>query len=295
MAKSIRIPWLIDLRKVDDKPEMRALAIDQRLDRGFTQRGPLINRLLVQHVASTLQFDGKPLPAIAPRDYPDRAKNQAALRARLDPAKPLWDAATLATLVATVRGTRSADEIGPAAQQAVGRLFVPNYAGDADSWRAARDLDDALRKPLRGTLLRLTGRLRRSRNLLSRRVNGDLAGVHGTGVAVHNMVRGFAHMRELWRSAPRPAADEVVRRCLYAPESVLREATQRGATVAGEVQPGSLMMLQLDAIRAHAPGDADVVFMAGTWAECPAIAFVPALLRAVWDGAIAAEKGENRT
>jgi hypothetical protein len=31
--------------------------------------------------------------------------------------------------------------------------------------------------------------------------------------------------------------------------------------------------------------------MAGTWAECPAIAFVPALLRAVWDGAHAAKAG----
>ena len=39
---------------------------------------------------------------------------------------------------------------------------------------------------------------------------------------------------------------------------------------------------KLDTIRAHAPG-ADAVFMAGTWAECPAVAFVPALLRVVWE------------
>jgi hypothetical protein len=36
------------------------------------------------------------------------------------------------------------------------------------------------------------------------------------------------------------------------------------------------------------------VFLAGTWAECPAGAFVAALLRAVWDGAIAAERAEQR-
>ena len=41
--------------------------------------------------------------------------------------------------------------------------------------------------------------------------------------------------------------------------------------------------------------DPETVFMAGTWAECPAMNFVPALYRAVWEAALAAEKAEKRT
>jgi hypothetical protein len=60
-----------------------------------------------------------------------------------------------------------------------------------------------------------------------------------------------------------------------------------GATIAGEVRPGTLVVLELDAARARTPGR-DVELMTGTWAQCPAAAFVPALLRAVWERAVAA-------
>ena len=217
MAKRIHLPGLVDLATVEDKAEQRALAADDRLDRGCKLPGTLVNRLMIGHVARTLRFDGMPLPSVAPRDDPQRAASQAALRARLDPAKPLWDDATIAALVAAVRGTKGADAIGPATQQAIGRLFDSHYVGDAESWQAALDLDGALRRPLRGLVLLLTGRLARARDQLSRRVGGDLAGVHGTGLAVHNLVRGFETMRDLWRRQPRPSADDAVRQCLYAP------------------------------------------------------------------------------
>jgi len=291
MANRIHLPGLVDLATVEDKAELRALAADDRLDRGCKLPGTLVNRLMMGHAARTLRFDGKPLPTVAPRNDPQRAASQAALRARLDPAKPLWDNATIAALVAAVRGTRGADAIGPATQQAIGRLFDPHYVGDGESWQAALDLDGALRRPLRGLVLLLTGRLARARNELSRRVGGDLAGVHGTGLAVHNLVRGFETMRDLWRRKPRPSADDAVRQCLYAPGTVLRQATSRGSTAMGDVRAGTVVRLQLDTVRAQSPGDPEVVFMAGTWAECPAIAFVPALLRAVWDGALAAKAG----
>jgi hypothetical protein len=289
MAKRIHLPGLVDLATVEDKPELRALAADDRFDRGCRLPGTLVNRLMMGHAARTLRFDGKPLPTVAPRDDPQRAASQAALRAWLDPARPLWDDATIATLVAAVRGTKGADAIGPATQQAIGRLFDPRYVSDAESWQAALDLDGALRRPLRGLVLLLTGRLTRARDELSRRVSGDLAGVHGTGLAVHNLVRGFGTMRDLWRRQPRPSAEDAVRLCLYAPETVLRQATSRGSTAIGDVRAGTVVRLRLDTVRAQSPGDPEVVFMAGTWAECPAIAFVPALLRAVWDGAHAAK------
>jgi hypothetical protein len=296
MGKSIHIPGLVDIKKIDDKAEIHTLSLDERLDRRFEPRGPLLNRFLMRRIRGALTVDGKPLPAIAPRGDAERAAHQLALRQRLDPAnRRLWDDATIAALVAAVRGEDGASEIGPAAQQAVGRLFAPDYVGDAASWQAAKDLDDAVRtrNPLRSLQLHITGRLRRSRNLLARRVSGDLAGTHATGIAVHNLVRGFETMRDLWRKGPpRPSADEAVGRCLFAPQMVLRQATEKGGTLAGEVRPGTLLMYELDAIRAHAPG-ADAVFMAGTWAECPAVAFVPALLRVVWERAVAGGEGRS--
>jgi hypothetical protein len=195
-----------------------------------------------------------------------------------------------------VRGKTGADDIGPAAQQAVGRLFVEDYIGDAESFQAAQDLDDAVRtpNPIRWLALHLMGKLRRARRLLAQRVGGDLAGVHGTGIAVHNIVRGLQTMRELWRSEPRPSPDAAVRACLYAPKTVLRQATSKGGTAIGDVRPGTLVLVELDRLRAVSP-DAEAVFMAGTWAECPAGAFVAALLRAVWVGAIASEAAEKRS
>lgn len=294
MAFSIRIPWLVDLLKVTDKTELRLLTVDTRLDRRFEARGPLINRMLLARVNRALRIDGRPLPTVAPRDDAARARSQHALRERLRPAHGLWDTETLTRLVAAVRGTADVGTIGPAVQQAVGRIFVKSYIGDDASFGAARDLDDAIhsRNPFRLIMLHLTGRLRRSRRLLAERVEGDLAGVHATGVAVHNMVHGLEAMRELWRMRPRPSADDAVRRSLFAPPTVLRQATTRGGTAAGEVRAGTLVLYQLDTIARPSP-DAETVFMADNWAECPALEFVPALLRAVWEGALAAEKAEK--
>jgi len=297
MGKSIHIPGLVDIKKIDDKAEIRVLSLDTRLDRRFESRGPLVNRFLMRRINGAMRVDGKPLPAVAPRGDAARASQQAALRHRLDPANgtPLWDEATVAALVAAVRGEAGAPQIGPSAQQAVGRLFAFNYIGDRASWQAAKDLDDAVRtrNPFRSIQLHITGRLRRARKLLTKRVDGDLAGTHATGIAVHNLVRGFETMRDLWRKGvPRPSADEAVGRCLFAPQMVLRQATVKGGTLAGAVRPGTLLMYQLDKISAHAPG-ADAVFMAGTWAECPAVAFVPALLRVVWERAVASEEGRS--
>jgi predicted nucleic acid-binding protein len=288
---SIRIPFLIDIKRVDTKPDVRAVANDQTLDRDFKVQGPLVNRVLIARLNDALRFDGKPLSAVTPRGDAERARRQAALHARLDPAKAsLWDDATLARLVAAVRGP-SGDDIGPAAQQAVGRLFDANYVADAESFRAAQDLDNAARtpNPFQWLVLRLTGRLRRAKRLLREKVNGDLDGVHGTGVAVHNIVRGLVTMRELWRKQPRPLPDDAVRACLYAPRIVLREATVQAETAVGDVRPGTLVLVELDKLRAVSP-DAESVFMADTWAECPAAAFVVMLLRAIWIAAIAAER-----
>src|SRR6185295_7655223 len=124
MGQSIHIPGLVDIKKIDDKAEIRVLSLDTRLDRRFESRGPLVNRFLMRRINGAMRIDGKPLPAVAPRGDAARASQQAALRHRLDPATgmPLWDEATVAALVAAVRGDAGAPQIGPSAQQAVGRL-----------------------------------------------------------------------------------------------------------------------------------------------------------------------------
>jgi hypothetical protein len=288
MGRLLRIPGVIDLVRVDTSTDIRVLADDSRLDRRFELRGPLINRMLVQRIRSVLRVGAVPLPSVAPREDRARASAQEALRRRLDPAggKPLWDQETIAGLAAAVRGS-GAPELGPAAQQAVGRLFVSDYRGTSESWAAARVLDAAVhsRNPLELVILKLSGRLERSRRLLAALVDGDPAAVHATAIAVHNLVRGFERMRELWAEPRwRSSADAVVAQCLFAPPSVLRQATMPGATVAGAVRAGTLVMLELDAAHERS-GGADIEFMVGHWAQCPAAAFVPALLRAVWEQA----------
>jgi hypothetical protein len=292
MARSIRIPFLADLRLVGDKAEVPPLSANKDLDRRFDKIGPLINRFTVGNIRNVMQVDGKPLPSVAPRGDATRAHSQQALRKRLDPAAgPLWDAETLVRLVAAVRDTGSAD-LAPATLQAVGRLFAPSFVGDARSFGAAKAFDDAIhsRNPIKLLLLHATGKLRRARRLLAELVGGDLAGVHAVGIAAHNMVRGLEKMREIYHAGgPRPSTEEAVRRCMFAPPTVVRQATASASTVAGDVKHGTLVLYQLDKMREKSP-DAEVVFMAGTWAECPALFFVPALYRAVWDGAIAARK-----
>jgi hypothetical protein len=298
MGRSLRIPGLVDLIQADVRSDIRGLADDARLDRSFDPRGPLINRILVQRIRSVLQIDGMPLPSVAPRGDAQRSRAQDSLRRRLDPAggTPLWDEETIAGLVGAVRGVPGAPALGPATQQAVGRLFATDYKASPESWAAAEVLDAAVhsRNPLRAILLHLSGRLQRSRRLLADLVHGDLAGVHATGIAVHNLVRGFERMRELWSEArwrSPSLVDAVVEQCLFAPPSVLRQAAVPGATVCGAVRTGTLVVLELEAARERTPGR-DVEFMVGHWAQCPAAAFVPALLRAVWQRAIAAPATE---
>ena len=298
MGRPFRIPGLIDLIQADARSDIRSLANDARLDRKFDPCGPLINRVLVLRIRNVLRIAGMPLPSVAPRDDSERRAAQDKLRQRLDPAagKPLWDEETIAGLAAAVRDMPGAPAIGPTTQQAVGRLFVADYRASSESWIAAAVLDAAvhMRNPLRSILLHLSGRLQRSRRLLADLVHRDLAGVHATGIAVHNLVRGFERMRELckeprWRSPS--SADAVIEQCLFAPPSVLRQAVMPGATVAGAVRAGTLVILGLEAARERTPGR-DVEFMEGNWAQCPAAAFVPALLSAVWKRAIAAPAAE---
>ena len=82
------------------------------------------------------------------------------------------------------------------------------------------------------------------------------------------------------RLTPEAAAAQ----CLVAPQQVVRQPTTAGDLLAGDFGDSTLILLQLDAANARAPSP-EMAFMTGTWAQCPAHAWIPALLAAVWRAA----------
>jgi hypothetical protein len=290
MGRRVRIPWLVDLVIVDQPAEILSLAAEPRLDRDFRRgRGPLVNRVITGRICRHLRTDGHFLPAVAPQSDPLRAERQESLERQLDPSRnePLWDDAVIDELANYVRGTGNGAHIGPVVQQAVGRLFDPGYVATTGSYEAARLIDGiGSANPIRYLWWRLSGKLARARNLLWRLAKDDGHAVHGTAIAMHNIVRALERMRAL-RTNPgiRPRLSEatILAQCLVAPPRVVRAATEAFETppAGRRVQPGTLVLMELDQARHRAPEPA-ITFMSDSWSRCPARAFVPALLLAVW-------------
>jgi hypothetical protein len=288
MGRHLRIPGLVDLLRTSDPSEIRRLAQDPRFDRNLAGGGALLNRIVTAKLRNILALDGLPFPAILPRGDAKRGQIQAELQARLDQAAAgaSLDDDSVIAVARAVRALPGAPNLEEAVQQAVGRLFVPDYEATADSWAAARMLDRAAHSmnPIAAVVWRLTGQIARAQVLLGEKVHGDRAGVHATGIAVHNLVRGFAAMRDLLRAKERGSADAVVRRCLFAPESVLRTAVAEKPVGSDAIRQGTLVALDLRTAQQR-DGSPEIVFMAGSWSQCPATAWVPAFIRAVWQRA----------
>lgn len=285
MSGRIRVPGIVDVIRLDEPGAIQALSEDPRLDRRFVKAGPLVNRMLAGRIRKVLQVDGHPLPAVAPREAPDRARLQAQLEQRLLNAQ-LGTDRQRATLAAYVRGEVGERALGPTAQAAIGELFSPGYEAKPQRWQAARTLDAAPRSfnPLQLLWWTLTGAVGRARKTLAAPVDGDPAAVHATGVAVHNLVRGLKIMRGIWRE---PMAREslteaaVICRCAVAPPNVVRQWKSPASTIWGEVGEGVITLFQLDAARNRAPSR-QTVFMTDSWSRCPAHHWTASLLGAVW-------------
>jgi hypothetical protein len=160
MTRRIRIPGVVDLLRIDEPEVITQVSREQRLDRDFVEAGPFLNRYIARRVRQMLQVDGMPLPSVAPRDYVHRAEKQAALEESLkqllangEPAPDHLDA-----LAAYVQGVGGDATVGMAAQEAIGRLFVPDYRASGKTWRAACVFDAAPRNfnPIRGIVWALT-------------------------------------------------------------------------------------------------------------------------------------------
>jgi hypothetical protein len=294
MGKTLRIPGLIDVLRTDYPDEIAALAADSRLDRRFEGAGPLINRIITKRIRRILHVHGLPLPPVAARDAPGRAVQQADLEARLSAPAARVAPEDIDKLAMHVLGKNPPEELGPAVQEILGRLFVPDYRASGRSWGDAQLLDASVRSfnPLRRLVWWLSGSVDRARHNLTAAIGCDPAGLHTTGIAVHNVIHTIERMRDLAaQSSPgtMPSANEAIARCLSAPKSVLREAIVPGTTAAGAFRRGTLVVLQLEAARArHARRD--IAFMATSWSRCPARDWVVSLLTRAWDRACAIDR-----
>lgn len=291
MARSIRVPFLVDVTFVDDARAIDGLEADPRVDRTYGERGPWYNRVLQRRLSSEVCLNSEALPAFRPRGDAERAEAQKALAARLQAitVDALADDPDVADIARWVREGKDGtpESIGPLVQQFTGRLFDSGYTGDAASYKAARTIDRFVRaNPVCGAWLSITGRVSRALDLLSRRAGGDAHAVHATTIAFHNMVVAVTRMRSIAQTPGRDGrASEatIAQQCLVPPESALRTVTAPLQTAhrRNPLKPGALIVYQLaDAFGERA--DVAGTFRSGLWAECPAHGLVPTFLRAVW-------------
>jgi hypothetical protein len=286
--KRIHIAGLVDIVLVEDAAEIESLGQDPKLDRAYSDRSLLVNGFLLRHVRKVLQFRGKPFPTVTSRSDQERAAAQEVLWNRLNALVPAFSTGSddLENLAVFVRGEGSAETCGPLVQQVVGRLFAPNFQATPASWSAALVLEKAPRtmNPILLAWWAVTGRVSRSKQLLSDMVGGNLAAVHAVGIALHNIVKGVNLMRQLYKDASERATlspEAVGSRCLFAPATVIRQPTAPDSSASGELQTGTVVLLKLQTANAVSP-NRDVAFLRRTWSRCPAEQWVPALLEGIW-------------
>ncbi len=286
--KRTRIPGLIDVIKLDSPEEIDEMGQSACIDRSFEPPHPIVNGLILRHILDVLSFRGKRFPTISAKDAPGRAREQNLLWSSLsDKAALLKEGRSeLLGLAGWVKGTGNENELGILVQQIVGRAFNQSYTATQESWAAALVLGDASHSinPVMNYWWRVTGKVSRAKSLLASKVNGNLAGVHGTGIALHNVVKAFQHMRGLYidiglRSSLSP--EDVSRQCLFAPAVVLRQATGDGEIAGCPFSEGSLFIVALADAQKHHESE-DVVFLNNSWSRCPGEQWVPALLEGVW-------------
>jgi hypothetical protein len=132
-----------------------------------------------------------------------------------------------------------------------------------------------------------TKRVDSARQLLADMVGADLAGMHAIGIAVHNIVKGVTQMRQLYSDPAQRAtlSGEAVRaQCIFAPATVLRQPLVSEGSTQGQLEAGTLVLLNLQAANAQSPGE-DLAFLRQSWSRCPAEQWVPALLEGIWSRA----------
>lgn len=281
-----------DMKVITDAEQIRVLSNDTNLDRDFDVPVSPGNRKRLSKMLRVFSVNGHRFPTMCPRTDQNRAAAQDQLWSKLDAiAKEIKSGPDeLEPLADWVRGTGSPAMIGPLVQTGVGRIFVPGFISTKESWEAASTILEAAGS-LNGLKMfwwRVTGKLKRAKQLLSKMVNGDLSAVNGVGVALHHIVEGLHRMRELAanQASRSETIDVIVDQCLFAPNTAMRVAVADGAMAGCPYRKGSLFILKL-AAATKGGTNRDLVFLSQSWSRCPAESWVPALLEGVWRRAVA--------
>jgi hypothetical protein len=287
----VRIPGLIDLFEVSDPDEIKVLARDPHLDRRFETAICPINWLLLKRSLKVLSFGGYRFPTMMPRDDAQRASRQ----------QELWNTLTekvtsiksgpdeLEPLADWVRGVGSDAQLGILVQQLLGQMFSRGFIATEESWSAAKVLVTAPRSKNLPLVLWwfVSGKVRRAKRQLARMVNDDLSAVNAIGIAVHNVVKSFRHMRLLYANVEVRSGlsvEAAAEQCLFAPVSVYRQAVAAGRVGDCPYSRNSLFVLSIGEASRQAEGRS-LVFMEESWSRCPANLWVPAMLQGVWSRA----------
>jgi hypothetical protein len=286
--KRLRVPGLINLFEVSDPTEIKALSNDPRLDRKFETATCPINSLLIKRALMVLSFDGRRFPTMMPRASAQRELHQQELWNSLSERAPAIKMGPdeLEPLASWVRGIGSDEQPGILVQQLLGQLFSSKFVATPESWAAAEILVAAPRSNNLPKMLWwfVSGKVRRAKRLLAAMVNDDLSAVNAIGIAVHNVVKSIRHMRLLYADAnvrSGLSAEAAAEQSLFAPVSILRQATAAGQLGDCPFSRNSLFVLSIGEASQH-PEGRSLVFMEDTWSRCPANLWVPAMLQGVW-------------
>jgi hypothetical protein len=286
MAMLLHIPGIVRIAIVSDPAEIVSAAGDTTLDRDFTRDDlPLVNRMIADRVHRNLRIGDVPLPSAARRENPERRKRQRNLARSLDMRKRPWDDDAVEALAHHVRG-RSRRLPGVLAQQAIGRLFLPDYRATLDTWRAAEVLDASLRSlnPFRRMVWAATGAVGEAQRRLAQSVEDDPAAVHATGIAVHSFAHSVERLREALhdrRLKDTLSTQAVLARAIIGPQTVLRIATDATRIGHSEIRPGTLIVLMLRSAGEHV-ADRRLAFLSDSWSFCPARNALPVMLAEIW-------------
>jgi hypothetical protein len=283
----ITIPGIVRLAWLSDPDEVVAANASGVVQRSLSGLGGLVQRSIAAKLAVFRKSDGDIWPAFRDRADRLRSDRQKVLENALAKTQSLLkrvapETGALAAYVRTGSTNRPPEII---VQQMVGRLFFPDYAASEESYDAARALQTWVSGgPIKSYLLKLSGELERSLDLIATLARGDTSCAHATAIAMHNLVDTIERMRRLARARDnlqKLSPQEAIASTLRAPKQVVRETRDAGRVCGMHLGARTLVVLRLECARRQKP-DAGIEFFANGWNQCPAHAIVPALLADVW-------------
>ena len=301
MTRRISIPLVIDILLVDEPGLMKTLNDHPLLSRRLVRSRRLVNETIRRKIQNHLKVGDVPLPVFAAREDAARKQRQQDLKERLDGLLNevmSIHADDIESLAGFVAGENTDVDVGVVVQRIVGRFFEPDYPATRASYDAARIVDRWPRtNPITALWLRLSGRLRKAKKLIWSLAKDDTHCIHGTSIAMHNVVATLNNMRNAVAKGEHithSTSEDVIATYLQAPATLARSCTAelRVKGLKKALGKGTLVVFQLGKMRASSRRLARA-FAQGEWNECPADGVTLKLLELVWDKAQEVARATN--